>query len=86
MRGTYTKDKLTNFAFIQSCADKAKALFRRATAHAGLKDEEAALADLEVAIKLVPGDAVIAKELAQIKKAAADRLKKEKALYSKAFA
>lgn len=51
-----------------------------------MKDEEAALADLEAAIKLVPGDAVITKELAQIKKAAADRVKKEKAIYSKAFA
>ena len=61
-------------------------MFRRATAYAGLKDEEAALADLEAAIKLVPGDAVITKELAHIKKAAADRVKKEKAIYSKAFA
>ncbi|KAG9245147.1 peptidyl-prolyl cis-trans isomeras-like protein D [Calycina marina] len=66
--------------------DKAKAFFRRATAKAGRKDEDAASKDLEEAIKLVPGDAAITKELTAIKKAAADRRKKEKAIYSKAFA
>jgi len=68
-----------------SGADKAKALYRRAVAEIGLKDEDAALADLEEAIKLVPGDPAIAKELTQVKKAAADRAKKEKAAYSKFF-
>lgn len=67
-------------------ADKAKALFRRAVAEVGLKDEDAALADLEEANKLAPGDAAIVKELHQVKKAAADRAKKEKAAYSKFFA
>lgn len=65
--------------------EKGKALYRRAVAQVGLKDEEAALKDLETAAKLVPGDAAIAKELAAVKKAAADRIKKEKAVYSKAF-
>jgi len=68
-----------------SGADKAKALYRRAIAEVGLKDEDAALADLEAAIKLAPNDPAITKELAQVKKAAADRAKKEKAAYSKFF-
>jgi len=68
-----------------SGADKAKALYRRAIAQVGLKDEDAALADLEEAIKLAPGDPAITKELAAVKKASADRAKKEKAAYSKFF-
>jgi peptidyl-prolyl isomerase D len=66
-------------------AEKAKALFRRAVAEIGLKDEDAALKDLEEANKLVPGDAAVVKELALVKKAAAERAKKEKAAYSKFF-
>lgn len=66
--------------------DKGKALYRRAIASVGLKDEESALKDLEEAAKLVPGDAAVAKELASVKKAASDRAKKEKAAYSKFFA
>ena len=66
-------------------AEKAKALFRRGQAEIGLKDEDAALKDLEEANKLVAGDAAVVKELAAVKKTAADRAKKEKALYSKAF-
>jgi peptidyl-prolyl isomerase D len=68
-----------------SGADKAKALYRKAVAEVGLKDEDAAVADLEAAIKLAPGDPAITKELSQVKKAAADRAKKEKAAYSKFF-
>jgi peptidyl-prolyl isomerase D len=66
-------------------AEKAKALYRRAVAEIGLKDEDAALKDLEEANKLVPGDAAVVKELAIVKKAAAERAKKEKAAYSKFF-
>jgi peptidyl-prolyl isomerase D len=66
-------------------AEKAKAHYRRALAHAGLKDEESAKKDLEEASKLAPGDPAITKELASVKKAAADRAKKEKAAYSKFF-
>lgn len=69
-----------------SGADKAKALYRRAIASVGLKDEESALKDLETAAKLVPGDAAVQKELASVKKVAADRAKKEKAAYGKFFA
>ncbi|CAL3967189.1 unnamed protein product [Diplocarpon coronariae] len=68
-----------------SDVDKGKALYRRAIAEIGLKDEEAALNDLTEANKLVPGDAAIAKELAAVKKSAAERAKKEKAAYSKFF-
>lgn len=67
-------------------ADKAKALYRRAIAEVALKDEEGALRDLQEANQLVPNDAAIVKELAQVKQAAAARLKKEKSAYSKAFA
>ncbi|TAQ89384.1 hypothetical protein B7494_g2261 [Chlorociboria aeruginascens] len=66
-------------------AEKAKALYRRALAEVGLKDDDAALKDLEEANKLVPGDAAVVKELAQVKKNAAERAKKEKAAYSKFF-
>jgi peptidyl-prolyl isomerase D len=66
-------------------AEKAKALYRRAIAEIGLKDEEGALKDLEEANKLVPGDAAVVKELATVKKNAAERAKKEKAAYSKFF-
>lgn len=67
-------------------AEKAKALYRRAIAELALKDEESALRDLQEASKLAPNDAAVVKELAQVKKATADRAKKEKAAYSKAFA
>jgi len=66
-------------------AEKAKALYRRALAKVALKDEDAALKDLEGANTLVPGDVAVTKELAQVKKIAADRAKKEKAAYSKFF-
>lgn len=68
-----------------SDADKGKALYRRAVAQIGLKDEDAALTDLEEASKLVPGDAAITKELASVKKMIHERARKEKAAYSKFF-
>ncbi|RFU30967.1 hypothetical protein B7463_g5362, partial [Scytalidium lignicola] len=66
-------------------AEKAKALYRRALAHVGLKDEEQAVKDLEEANKLVPGDAAVLKELSTVKKSIAERARKEKAAYSKFF-
>lgn len=66
-------------------AEKGKALYRRALARKGLKNEDAAAKDLEAAQKCVPEDAAIKNELAAVKKAAADRAKKEKAAYSKFF-
>lgn len=67
-------------------AEKAKALYRRAIAEVALKDEVSALQDLQEANKLVPNDPAVVKELAQVKKSTAERAKKEKAAYSKAFA
>lgn len=69
-----------------SDAEKGKALYRRALAKVGTKDEEGAQTDLEEALRVVPGDPAITKELASVKKAATERAKKEKAAYSKFFA
>ncbi|GAM85805.1 hypothetical protein ANO11243_038130 [Dothideomycetidae sp. 11243] len=66
-------------------ADKAKALYRRALARGGLRNEDDAIKDLEEAQKLAPKDAAIANELAATKKKQAERAKKEKAAYSKFF-
>ncbi|KAI1641403.1 cyclophilin-like domain-containing protein [Biscogniauxia mediterranea] len=68
-----------------SDAEKGKALYRRGVALVKLKDEDAAIASLEEARKLVPGDAAITKELDTVKKQAAARLAKEKAAYKKFF-
>lgn len=66
-------------------ADRAKAYYRRALAREGLRDDEAARQDLQEAAKLAPGDAAVAKELAAVKKRAAEQAKKEKAAYQKFF-
>ncbi|KAL1310611.1 hypothetical protein AAFC00_000886 [Neodothiora populina] len=66
-------------------AEKGKALYRRALARKGLKNEDDAVKDLEAALECVPGDVAIQNELNAVKKAAADRAKKEKAAYSKFF-
>ena len=66
-------------------ADKAKALYRRALGHRGLKDPEAALKDLEEAKKLAPGDGMITKELDAVKAAQAAEIAKAKKVYAKAF-
>ena len=66
-------------------AEKGKALYRRALARAGLKDEEAAMADLEQALKCVPGDPNATNELHRMKTKAAERAKKEKAAFKKFF-
>ncbi|KAH6674302.1 peptidyl-prolyl cis-trans isomeras-like protein D [Halenospora varia] len=65
--------------------EKGKALFRRAIANLGLKDEEAALEDLQMAAMLVPSDAGVKQKLAEVKNKAAEHAKKEKAAYSKFF-
>jgi peptidyl-prolyl isomerase D len=67
-------------------ADKGKVLYRRAMAYAGLKDEEMAVKDLQNALEYVPGDKAIVAELEAVKKRDAERRKKEKQIYSKAFA
>ncbi|KAF2154975.1 hypothetical protein K461DRAFT_266310 [Myriangium duriaei CBS 260.36] len=66
-------------------ADKAKALYRRALAKGGLKNEDDAIKDLQEAQKLAPNDSAISNELAATKKKQNDRAKKEKAAYSKFF-
>ncbi|KAI1501478.1 cyclophilin-like domain-containing protein [Biscogniauxia marginata] len=68
-----------------SDAEKGKALYRRGVALVKLKDEDSAIAALEEARKLVPGDVAISKELDTVKKQAAARLAKEKAAYKKFF-
>ncbi|KAI2624975.1 cyclophilin-like domain-containing protein [Hypoxylon sp. NC1633] len=68
-----------------SDAEKGKALYRRGVALVKLRDEDAAIAALEEAGKLVPGDGAVAKELDAVKKAASARLAKEKAAYKKFF-
>ncbi|KAI1483085.1 cyclophilin-like domain-containing protein [Daldinia eschscholtzii] len=68
-----------------SDTERAKALYRQGLALIKLKDEDAALAALEQAKKLVPNDAAITKELEVVKKQAAARLAKEKAAYKKFF-
>lgn len=65
--------------------DKAKAHHRRGTARMALKDEDGAKDDLQMAAKLAPGDAGIAKELAAAKKTIQEKDKKLRAAYSKAF-
>lgn len=64
---------------------KGKAYFRRGLAYSSKKNEDKAIADLEQALKLVPGDPAITKELAAIKRKAAEHAKKEKAAYKKFF-
>ncbi|CAG8954395.1 hypothetical protein HYFRA_00006022 [Hymenoscyphus fraxineus] len=65
--------------------EECKVLFRRAIAELALKEEDAALEDLERANDLVPGDAAVVKQLNTVKKDIAERKKKEKAAYSKFF-
>lgn len=68
-----------------AAADRAKAYYRRALANVNLKDDEQAIADLEEALRLAPGDPSIVKELGIVKKKVADKVKKEKAAYKKFF-
>lgn len=68
-----------------SDGERAKALYRRGLASLQLKDEDDALADLELAHELLPDDANITKELRAVKEAAKARLEKEKKAYSKFF-
>jgi len=60
-------------------ADKAKAHYRRGVAKVGLKDDRAALDDLQEAASLVPCDAAVLKELESVKKRIAEEQAKQKA-------
>lgn len=66
-------------------ADRAKAYYRRAVAQVGLKEEDAAIKDLEAALKLAPGDAAISNEIARVKKIIAEADKKQKEAARKFF-
>ncbi|KAF8816328.1 hypothetical protein BYT27DRAFT_7184179 [Phlegmacium glaucopus] len=66
-------------------ADKAKALYRRALAHAYMKTEEHAEKDLVEASHLVPEDAAIAAELSKIRQQRKEKRDKEKKAYKKLF-
>lgn len=68
-----------------SDADRAKAYYRRGFANIRLKDEEAALSDLEEAHRLAPNDSAINNELNAVKARAVARAAKEKAAYKKFF-
>lgn len=67
-------------------AETVKALYRRALAYGGLKDTESAVADLERALQLAPGDRAVVAELEAVRKRDKERKAKEKAAYRKAFA
>lgn len=91
-------NKIKNYRHGRECAsdalqvpdisdiEKGKAHYRQAQAFVGLKDQEKAEEEFEAALRCVPDDAAIKKELAVLKKAVAEQKKKEKAIYSKAFA
>lgn len=66
-------------------SERGKAYFRRAQARSAKKADDEAIADLQEAQKLVPGDAAIKRELEAATKRLADRKKKEKAAYKKFF-
>ncbi|KAJ5153091.1 Peptidyl-prolyl cis-trans isomerase D [Penicillium canariense] len=66
-------------------ADKAKVYYRRALAHVGLKEEDAALKDLQEATKLAPTDAGITNEITKVKQSVKAREAKDKAAARKFF-
>ena len=66
-------------------SDKSKVLYRRGLARVGLKDEDAAVKDLEEALSYAPNDSGIKKELTAVKQKQVDSLKKQKAAYGKFF-
>jgi peptidyl-prolyl isomerase D len=68
-----------------SDTDRGKAYLRRGQAKAATKDEDGAEKDLKEALRYVPGDPVITKELNEVKRKAAEAAKKEKAAYKKFF-
>ncbi|KAG0169388.1 peptidyl-prolyl cis-trans isomerase cpr6 [Apophysomyces sp. BC1034] len=65
--------------------DITKALFRRGTAKAALKDETGAITDFESAAEKDPNDGAIKRELALTKQKLTQRKQKEKAAFAKMF-
>ncbi|KAJ3317867.1 hypothetical protein HDU93_004036, partial [Gonapodya sp. JEL0774] len=68
-----------------SLADRTKALFRRGSARAKLNEFEEAVADLEEAKKLEPGDKLIEREIAVAKAAHKAEKDKQKKAFAKMF-
>lgn len=66
-------------------ADRAKALYRRGVAEARSKDEESAIKDFNEALKIVPNDGQVIKELNAAKANIAKRINSQKASLSKFF-
>lgn len=64
----------------------AKALYRRALGHSGMKDDDAAQADLIQASQLVKGDAAILAELEKVKQRKKTQREKEKKAFKGLFA
>lgn len=65
--------------------DRAKAYYRRASGKSGIKDDEAALDDLQKAAELMSEDVEIKREAIRVKKSMADRKQREKEAYKKMF-
>jgi len=65
--------------------ENVKALFRKGTANAKLKNFEQALKDLNAATKLSPNDAAIKKELRLVNVQIKRQNEKEKKMYTKMF-
>lgn len=67
-------------------ADRAKAYYRRALAHLAMKDDEDAERDLVDALKLVPGDEAIRKELDKVRTKKKEKRDREKKAFKGLFA
>ncbi|EMD36826.1 hypothetical protein CERSUDRAFT_114733 [Gelatoporia subvermispora B] len=67
-------------------ADKAKALYRRALAHAALKEDDNAEQDLVQASQLVKDDKAILGELEKVRQRKREQREKERKAYKKLFA
>lgn len=80
----YALDAAAEGATVSS-TDKAKAYYRHALAHRGLKDDDAALADLETAAGLAPGDAAITAEMTNVRRSLTEQERRERAVYKKFF-
>lgn len=68
-----------------SNADKAKALYRRGSAHVILKQEDEAEADLVAASQLAPEDMAISSKLKEVRDEKKKKREKEKKAFKKMF-
>jgi peptidyl-prolyl isomerase D len=68
-----------------SNADKAKALYRRGSAHVILKQEDEAEADLVAASQLAPEDIAISSKLKEVRDEKKKKREKEKKAFKKMF-